>query len=102
MRAYKAIDKTLPNRFTTMAEKNQSHRMFIEKVIVFGELGLGVLGWATPTVLSFYVLTAAIGFVGEGKSIEALIALVVSLGSLGGAFYMKNKNNAPKDNKEID
>ncbi|MDQ7047518.1 MAG: hypothetical protein Q9M39_07820 [Sulfurovum sp.] len=96
MLVYKGIDKTLPNRFTTMAEKHQSHNMFIEKAIVLGELGLGVLGWLTPTALSFYVLNAAIGFVSDGKSIEALVALVVALGSLGGAFYIKNRDKKEK------
>lgn len=91
MRAYKSIDKSLPDRFTTMAEKNQSHHMWVEKLVVMGELGMGVLGWLTPTAISFYVLSAAIGFVEDGKSIEALISLVVALGSLGGAFYMKNR-----------
>jgi len=91
MRAYKTIDKTLPDRFTAMAEKNQSHRMWIEKALVAGELGMGILGWLTPTALSFYVLSAAISFVKDGKSIEAFVSLIVAISSLGGAFYMKQR-----------
>lgn len=89
MREYKIIDKTLPDRFTAMAEKNQMHRMWVEKAVVLGELGMGILGWLTPTALSFYVLSAGIGFVESGKSVEALVSLVVAIGSIGGAFYMK-------------
>lgn len=96
MRAYKAIDKSLPGRFTTMAEKNQSHHMFIEKLVVMGELVMGVLGWLTPTALSFYVLSAAIGFVEDDKSIEALVSLVIAIASLGGAFYMKKRAQEPE------
>jgi len=33
----------------------------------------------------------------EGKSIEALIALIGTLATLGGAFYMKSKSNNQKD-----
>lgn len=97
MKQYKAVDKSLPNRFTTMAEKSLAHKMWIEKFIVIMEAFMGILGWATPTVLSFYVLHAAIGFVSAGKNIQALISLIVALASLGGAFYMKTKNNNQKD-----
>jgi len=97
MKQYKSIDKSLPNRFTTMAEKSLAHKIWLEKSIVLGEWVMGILGWATPTALSFYVLHAAIGFVDTGKSIEALISLVVALASLGGAFFMKTKNSNTKD-----
>jgi len=102
MREYKSIDKSLPDRFTAMAEKNQDHRMWVEKIVVLGELTMGILGWATPTALSFYVLSAAIGFVGDEKPIEALVSLVVALGSIGGAFYMKTRSNNEDNLKNKD
>lgn len=98
MRQYKNIDKSLPNRFTKMAESNLSHKQFIEKFITFSELFMGFLGWLTPTGISFYIIYTASNLIQDGKNIEALIALVTALATLGGAFYMK-KNVS--DNEDI-
>lgn len=92
MKQYKDIDETLPNRLVSMAESNLKHKQFVEKFSVIGQLLMGVLGWATPTSISFYVLYNAVLFIKDGKSIEALISLIFALTALGGAFYMKQKN----------
>lgn len=92
MQQYKEIDESFPNRIVSMAESNLSHKQFIEKFTVAGQLFMGFLGWATPTGIAFFVLFYAVQFIKEGKSIEALIALVTALATLGGAFYLKGKN----------
>ncbi len=92
MRLYKEVDETLPDRFTKMAENNLSHKEFIEKLEVSGQLLMGILGWATPTGIGFYTLNAAIDLIKEGRSIEALIALVTAIGTVGTAFYLKKKD----------
>ncbi|KIM10206.1 MAG: hypothetical protein KU37_11565 [Sulfuricurvum sp. PC08-66] len=92
MQQYKNIDKTLPDRLTKMAESNLKHIHFIDRVQVFGELFMGFLGWLTPTGLGFYTLYKAFELLDSGKNIEALISLVVALGGLGTAFYMKRRN----------
>lgn len=90
MQQYKTIDKTLPHRFTKMAEDNLRHRQFVEKYAIVTDSVLAMLGWATPTAISFFVLYSAVGFIRDGKSIEALVSLVAALATLGGAFYLKN------------
>jgi len=91
MKQYKLIDKSLPLRFTKMAEDNLSHRQSMEKLTTVGELFMGFLGWLTPTGISFYSIYTASELIQDGKSIEALISLVAALATLGGAFYMKQK-----------
>jgi hypothetical protein len=91
MKQYKIIDKSLPHRFTKMAEDNLSHRQSMEKLVTIGELFMGFLGWLTPTGISFYSIYTASQLIQDGKSIEALISLVAALATLGGAFYMKQK-----------
>ncbi len=91
MKQYKLIDKSLPLRFTKMAEDNLSHRQSMEKLMTRGELLMGFLGWLTPTGISFYSIYTASELIQEGKSIEALVSLVAALATLGGAFYMKQK-----------
>jgi len=93
MKQYKNIDKTLPHRFTKMAEENLAHKQSMEKLLTRGELFMGFLGWATPTGISFYSIYIASILIQDGKSIEALVSLITALGILGGAFYMKNKKS---------
>lgn len=91
MKAYQDIDESFPDRILKMAESNLKHKQSIEKNLVVGEILMGILGWATPSVLAFYVLYHAIAFTKEGKSIEALISLIAVIATLTGAVYMKNK-----------
>lgn len=91
MQQYKNIDPTLPDRFTAMAEKTLSHNQWVSKTETIVNSIMAFLGWATPTGLSAYILVSAVGFIKEGKSIEALIALVGALATLAGAFYFKTK-----------
>ena len=91
MQKYQDIDKSFPDRILKMAESNLAHKQSIEKTVVHGQLFMGFLGWATPTGIAFYVLYHAILFTKDGKSIEALIALIAALTALGGAFYIKKK-----------
>ena len=97
MKQYKIIDKSLPDRFTKMAEDNLSHRQSMDKLVTKGELFMGFLGWLTPTGISFYSIYTASELIQDGKSIEALVSLIAALATLGGAFYMKQKVN----NKEV-
>ncbi|MBL1245143.1 MAG: hypothetical protein COA39_012350 [Sulfurimonas sp.] len=91
MKQYKIIDKSLPHRFTKMAEDNLSHRQSMEKLVTKGELIMSFLGWLTPTGISFYSIYTASELIQDGKSIEALVSLIAALATLGGAFYMKQK-----------
>jgi hypothetical protein len=91
MKQYQEIDPSLPTRIVDMAESNLNHKKTIEKITVIGGLAMGFLGWATPTCIASYVLYHAVSFIKEGKSIEALIALIAALATLGGAFYMKKE-----------
>ena len=91
MRAYKTIDKTLPHRFTKMAEKQQDHSNFIEKSKTYSNIFMAFLGWLTPSSISLYTLYMAGNLIQNDKSIEALVALITALSTIGGAFYLKNK-----------
>jgi len=91
MQKYQDIDQSFPDRILKMAESNLAHKQSVEKTVIHGQLFMGFLGWATPTGIAFYVLYHAILFTKDGKSIEALIALIAALTALGGAFYMKKK-----------
>jgi len=91
MQQYKNIDPSLPDRFTAMAEKTLAHNQWVSKTETIVNSIMAFLGWATPTGLSAYILVSAVGFIQEGKSIEALIALVGALATLAGAFYLKAK-----------
>lgn len=92
MRQYKDIDESLPNRIVSMAESNLAHKQSIEKIAVIGQLLMAFLGWATPTGIASCVLYHAVLFIQDGKSTEALVSLVVALATLGGAFYIKQKD----------
>ena len=94
MQQYKDIDLELPNRIISMAESNLDHKQSIEKIEIYGQLFMGFLGWLTPSGIAFYVLYHAVIFTKEGKSIEALIALITAIAALGGAFYMKSKTKS--------
>ena len=91
MQQYKDIDIEFPNRIITMAESSLEHRQSIEKIGIYSQLFMGFLGWLTPSGIASYVLYHAVLFTKEGKSIEALIALITAIAALGGAFYMKRK-----------
>jgi hypothetical protein len=91
MQKYQDIDQSFPDRILKMAESNLSHKQSVEKIVIYGQLFMGFLGWATPSGIAFYVLHHAILFTKDGKSIEALIALITAIAALGGAFYMKKK-----------
>ena len=91
MQRYQDIDQSFPNRILKMAESNLAHKQSVEKIVIYGQLFMGFLGWATPSGIAFYVLHHAILFTKDGKSIEALIALITAIAALGGAFYMKKK-----------
>lgn len=100
MQQYKDIDPAFPNRIISMAESNLDHKQLIEKIEVYGQLFMGFLGWLTPSGIAFYVLYHAVIFTKEGKSIEALIALITAIAALGGAFYMKNKTKDTQKEEE--
>jgi hypothetical protein len=91
MQKYQDIDQSFPDRILKIAESNLSHKQSVEKIVIYGQLFMGFLGWATPSGIAFYVLHHAILFTKDGKSIEALIALITAIAALGGAFYMKKK-----------
>ena len=91
MQQYKEIDPSFPDRILKMAESNLKHTQSIAKTTMFSQLFMGFLGWATPSVISGYVIYHAIVFTQEEKSIEAIIALITALATLGGAFYIKKR-----------
>lgn len=91
MEQYKNIDPSLPGRFTAMAEKALAHNQWISKTETIVNSLMAFLGWATPTGLSTYILVSAVRFIQDGKSIEALVALVGAIATLAGAFYFKTK-----------
>jgi len=90
MQRYKSIDKTLPHRFTKMAEENIQHMQWVDKYTVVSESIMGFLGWATPTGIAFYSLNLSYRLISDGKSVESIIALLGAFTALAGAFYMKN------------
>jgi len=91
MQQYKDIDSSFPDRIIKMAESNLTHKQDIEKIGTYGQIFMGFLGWLTPSGIAAYVLYNAVVFTQDNKSIEALIALVTAIATLGGAFYMKNR-----------
>ena len=102
MKQYQEIDPSFPNRLLTMAESNLQHQQSIEKNIFFGNIFMGFLGWLTPSGIASYIVYHAIIFTKDGKSIEALIALVGALATLGGEFYMKRRTEKNDNAKAIE
>ena len=93
LREYKNIDKDLPHRIVTMAEKNLDHMMTIEKRTVNAEIFLSILGWASSTAITFVLIYIAFSLIQEGKSIESLIAFIGAMSPLVGLFVFKGRNS---------
>jgi len=94
---FERYEKVLPgsaDRIIKLAENQSSHRRFIEKVLVFSDSIKSFSGLIFGLIIAISGILSGAYLIINDKSTQGLVALVVPLGTIVGAFiYQKKKED---------
>ncbi|PIT87868.1 MAG: hypothetical protein COU31_00865 [Candidatus Magasanikbacteria bacterium CG10_big_fil_rev_8_21_14_0_10_40_10] len=91
---FKQYEEVLPglgDRITTMAEKNQKHRISMERLMLWGETSLNVLGLLLSFLIVVLGMLLGVYLIIKDKSIEGFLSILTPLGIMGGAFILQKR-----------
>ena len=97
---YEEIMPGITQKFMTAFEKQQDHRMELEKTVINADVSRMKLGQIFAFILGFTVILGGLFLLIKGLSIAGFSVLVGTTATLVGAFlYGKAENRKERENK---
>lgn len=101
LRRYQEIVPDAPERILKMAEKQNEHRIEIEKKVIGGNIFNERLGLIAGFLVCVYALYLGTKILLAGHEVSGFAAIVTALGTLVGALiYAKKQERRHKKNDE--
>ena len=98
--AYEEIMPGITQKFMTAFEKQQEHRMKLEKTVINADISRMKLGQIFAFILGFTAILGGLVLLIRGLSIAGFSVLVGTTATLVGAFlYGKAENRKERENK---
>lgn len=98
--AYEAIQPGITERFLAAYEKQQEHRMVIEKTVITGAVQRTHQGQIFAFLLGVIAICGGLGLLFLGKSIIGLSVLIGAVASLIGVFIYGKESNKKEQKNE--
>ena len=95
-------NELIPNgaeRILAMAEKQSTHREYLEKRVVDGNVSNQTRGSYFGFIISLVAILSGVWLIAHGKSTEGLVAIITSLGGLVSVFFY-SKYQQKKEREE--
>ncbi|MBI4827473.1 MAG: DUF2335 domain-containing protein [Nitrospinae bacterium] len=96
LQKYNDVMPGLAERIVNSAEKQASHRMDLEKIVIQGEDRRAYLGWGSGTVLALLVVLLGAYLVYVGRNVEGFSTLAATAATFAGVFFY-GKHKQQKD-----
>lgn len=87
LRGYEDVLAGSADRIISMAEKQQAHRMDMERAVIESDIQMERLGLVAGFVLALTVAVGSMGLIYTGNEITGLVVLIGEVVALVGAFY---------------
>ena len=91
MNLYGQIDQNFPHRILAMAERQQEHRIDIEKIHIKGDERRSFLGVCLGFIIAFSALIGGLYLINAGRTGSGFTVLIVETFGIAGSFIYAKK-----------